>query len=159
MAFETVIGKNAAHIGVAGEQNAVEIVSFALKPVGAAVNLDQRSNRLALAKLSLHSHALINARRQEMVDDVEALLAPGPIDRGDVDNAAEQAAGIVTQESCDLDDVRGPYRHGQFAARDDIAGDRRAEILFDDLTEPVENFVHRPLRSSLDRAGAADLLL
>ncbi len=35
MAVETVIGEDAAHVGMAGEQDAVEIEGFALKPVDA----------------------------------------------------------------------------------------------------------------------------
>ena len=35
MAFEAVIGEQAPHVGMAGEQHAVEVVGLALEPVGA----------------------------------------------------------------------------------------------------------------------------
>ena len=38
-------------------------------------------------------------RRQQMIDDVEALLARRPVDRRDVDEADELAARIVAQEA------------------------------------------------------------
>ncbi len=34
MAFEAVVGKEAPHVGVAGEQNAIKIERLALVPVG-----------------------------------------------------------------------------------------------------------------------------
>ena len=43
--------------------------------------------------------------RQEVIDDVEALFARRPVDRGDVDEAHELAARVVAQEGHDLDDV------------------------------------------------------
>ena len=48
---------------------------------------------------------VVLVRRQQMIDDVEALLARRPVDRGDVDEADELAARIVAQEGHDLDDV------------------------------------------------------
>jgi hypothetical protein len=35
MAFETVIGQDAAQVRMAGEQDAIQIIGFALEPVGA----------------------------------------------------------------------------------------------------------------------------
>ena len=52
--------------------------------------------------------ALVLSRRQEMIDDVEALLARRPVDRRNVDDADELAARIVAQERHDLDDVAPP---------------------------------------------------
>ena len=62
-----------------------------------------------------------------MIDHVEALLAARPVDRGDVDDADELAGRIVAQEGRDLDDVGGLGGDGELAARDLIAGDRRAQ--------------------------------
>ena len=77
-----------------------------------------------------------------MIDHVEALLARGPIDRGDVDDADELTGRIVAQEACDLDDVGGLGVHGQLAAHDLIAGDGRAARALDDLAKSVERLVH-----------------
>ena len=54
---------------------------------------------LVLADLDLHADALVLVRRQQMIDDVEAALAAGPVDRGDVDEAHELAALVVAQDS------------------------------------------------------------
>ena len=107
MPLETVIGEDAPHVGMAGEQHAVEIVGLALEPVGAAKHVDQRRHRRRLVGRHLDAHALVQPRRQEMIDDVEALLARRPIDRGDVDDVDELAGRIVAQECRDLDDVGG----------------------------------------------------
>src|SRR5512144_1726707 len=94
-----------------------------------------------------------------MVDHIEALLAAGPIHRGDVNNTDKLAGCIVAQEGRDLDDVGGPSRYGELAAYDLVAGNRRTQRVIDRLPKPVEHLVHSRLRSTLDRAGAADLLL
>jgi hypothetical protein len=41
-----------------------------------------------------------------MIDDIEPPFARRPIDRGDIDDIPELAAGIVAQERHDLHDVR-----------------------------------------------------
>ena len=43
MALEAVVGEDAAQIGMAGEQDAVEIVGLALEPVGAGKQADRGS--------------------------------------------------------------------------------------------------------------------
>jgi hypothetical protein len=39
MAFKAVIGEDPAQIRMAGEQDAIQIVGFALEPVGARIDL------------------------------------------------------------------------------------------------------------------------
>src|SRR5262245_62334817 len=90
---------------MAGKEHAVEVVGFALEPVGAGEHADDRRHRRRLVDLDLYSDALVLLGREEMIDDVEAPLAPRPVDRGDVDDAPELAALVVAQEGGDLDDV------------------------------------------------------
>ena len=105
MAVEAVIGEQAAHVGMAGEEDAVEVVGLALEPVGAGKNADARGHRRRLVGLDLHADAEIMLRRKQMIDDVEALLAARPIDRRDVDDAPEPAARIVAQKAHHRHDV------------------------------------------------------
>src|SRR3954462_13671639 len=42
MTLETVVGEDAAHVGMAGEQDAIEIVGFALEPLRTRKNIDDR---------------------------------------------------------------------------------------------------------------------
>ncbi len=59
MTLEAVIGEDAAHVGMAGEQHAVKIVGLALKPIGAAEHADQRRHRRHLVGRNLDPHALV----------------------------------------------------------------------------------------------------
>ena len=139
MPLETVIGKNAPHVGMAGEQHAVEIVGLALEPVGAAKHIDQRRNGRDFVGRAFDTDALVQPWRQEMIDDVEALLARRPVDRGDVDDADELAGRVVAQEGRDLDDVGGVRRQRQFAVGDFIAKDRAGQRGLDRSSKPVEH--------------------
>src|SRR3954447_2595231 len=42
MTLETVVGEDAAHVGMAGEQDAIEIVGFALEPLRSPEYVDDR---------------------------------------------------------------------------------------------------------------------
>src|SRR5438128_1048741 len=80
--------------------------------------------------------------REEMIDHVEAPLAPRPIDCGDIDDAAELTAIVVAQESRDVHDVARSCRDGELAVRDSVAGDRARQRAGDGLAEFLESFVH-----------------
>src|SRR5476651_1611324 len=49
MAVEAVIGQETPHVRMAGEDHAVEVVAFALEPVGAGKQLDDRGHLGGLA--------------------------------------------------------------------------------------------------------------
>ena len=108
MAVEAVIGQQPPHVRMAGEHDAVEIVGFALEPVGAGKHLDDRSDRRRLVGLDFHPDAHIVLGRKQMIDDVEAPFAARPVDRGHVDDIPEQAARIVAQEAHHRNDVAPP---------------------------------------------------
>src|SRR5262249_54519425 len=105
MALKAVIGEQTPHVRMPGEQHAVEVVGFALEPVGARKHADDRRNRRRLADLDLHPDAQVLPGRKQVIDDVEAALAPRPVDGGDVDKAPELATLVVAQEGRDLHDV------------------------------------------------------
>ena len=71
---------------------------------------------IVLADLDLHADAQVLVGRQQMIDDVEAALAAGPVDRGDVDEAHEPL--LVAQIADDVDDLRCLRRHRQLAIGD-----------------------------------------
>src|SRR3974377_11808 len=105
MPLESIVCENAPEIRVTGEQHAVEVVGLAFVPVSAVIDFDQRRHLRRFVGRYFYADALVKARRQEMVDDVEALLATGPVHRGDVDERNELAGRIGLQESRDLNDV------------------------------------------------------
>ena len=76
MALEAVVGEDAAQVRVAGEQDAVEVVGLALEPVrapGTRRSID--GTGVASSVSTLTRMRLVLVRRQQVVDDVEALLA------------------------------------------------------------------------------------
>src|ERR1700688_4880485 len=97
--LEAVVGQQPPHVRMAGEDHAVEIVAFALEPVGTGKHLDDRRHLGRLIGCRAQADARVQRRRQQMVDHVEALLAAGIIYRGHIDEADETAAGIVAQEA------------------------------------------------------------
>ena len=50
MPIEAVVGKDAAHVRMAGEHDAVEVIDLALEPVGAGEHIDQRGDGHPLRK-------------------------------------------------------------------------------------------------------------
>ncbi len=99
-------------------------------------------DRRRLVGLDFHSHAHVMLGRKQVIDHVETPLAARPVDRGDVDDAPEQAARIVAQEAHDRDDVGGLRLHRQLVMRDRVAVDRRAERIGDGAAESVERLIH-----------------
>ena len=106
MAVEAVVGEDAAKIRMAVEQHAEHVVDFALVPVGGGKDRDRRGNRRRLVGRDLDPDAPIQLGRQQLIDDLEALLALGIVDAADVGEADELALGIVAQERQRLDDAR-----------------------------------------------------
>src|SRR5579884_994666 len=94
-----------------------------------------------------------------MIDDVEALLARGIIDGGNVDDADELTRGIVPQEGGDLHDLGGGAGDRQFAVLDLMAGDNAGQSVANALAEIVKDRIHNRTCLALDRAGPPDLLL
>src|SRR4029453_8928053 len=59
VALESVIGQQPAHVRMAGKEHAVEVVGFALEPVGAGEHADDGWHRRRLVDLYLYSDALV----------------------------------------------------------------------------------------------------
>src|SRR5215471_17173577 len=66
VAFESVIGQQPAHVRMAGKEHTVEVVGFALEPVGAGEHADDRRHRRRLVDLDLYPDALVLLGREEM---------------------------------------------------------------------------------------------
>src|SRR5262245_6387011 len=124
MALEPIVGEQPAHVRMAGEEHAVEIVGFALEPVGTGKHADDRGNRRRLIHLEFHPDAQILLGRQQMINDVETPFAAGPVDRGNVDDAPELASLVITQKRGDLRDIAGDRVDRQLSVGNAIADDR-----------------------------------
>ena len=153
MPLEAVVGEDAAQVRMAGEQDAVEVVGFALEPVRRREHRDRRGHRRRLVGLHLHADATVTGGRQQMVDDVEALLARGIVDAGRFDEADEAEAGIVAQHGQHVDDRSGLRMRRSVRRRRPIAA-HRAPARRRRLREFVEALVHGDGVVEQLRAGA-----
>ena len=106
MPLETVIGEDAAQVRVAGEQDAVHVVGFALEPVGAREDRTGRGDGFPFGNGRLDADALVLARRQKVVHHVEARGTPRPVHTAAVDIGDELALRVVTQEGEKLKEPR-----------------------------------------------------
>lgn len=95
MALETVVGHDTAEIGVAREEDAEQVVDLALVPVGAVVEGRQAGDGGGLVGVGLHADTGIVADAEEVVDDLESLVAGGEIDGGDVTDLGELSCGVI----------------------------------------------------------------
>src|SRR5262249_46115711 len=157
MALESVVGEQPAHVRMTGEEHAVEIVRFPFEPVGAGKHADDRGDRRPLIHLEFHPDAQVLLGRQQMIDDVEAAFAAGPVDRGNVDDAPELASFVVTQKRGELHNLARDRVDRQLSVGNAIADDRAWKRAGDGLAEFIEPIVHctRPISARWCRYGGS----
>ena len=129
-----------------GEPHAVEVVGLALEPAGRAEHRRGRRHRRRLVGRDLDADALVVLEAEQIVDDVEALLALGPVDAADIHQLLEQAARIVAQEGQQRDQLvaascRASARPGARRRR----RPRRRSRLRDVLAELLQRLGHRTI--------------
>ena len=125
MTVEAVVGENAPQIRVAIEQDAEQVIDFALEPVGAGIDRGRARDRRLFVGRELDADAAVQPGRQKMIDDFESLLALGIIHAGNIDDRDELSCRIVAQKPEDLDDAapastvsvsspnaKAPLKHG-----------------------------------------------
>src|SRR5713226_1928798 len=122
VALKAVVGQQPPHVRMADEDHPIKIVGFALEPVGPWKHLDDRRHLSRLIGFRAQADAGVQRWRQQVIDHVEALLAPGVIHRSHIDKADEAATGIVAQETHDIDYSVGMHRHGELIERDLMIG-------------------------------------
>src|SRR5258707_480608 len=108
MALEAVVGEDAAQVGMVGEPHAVEVVSLALEPAGGIEQPRRRRHRRRFVGRDLDANPLVVLEAEQIVYDVEALLALRPVDTADIDELLEQAPWIVAQEDEQRDQAVRP---------------------------------------------------
>ncbi len=95
VAFETVVGHDSAEIGVAGKVDAVQVVDFALVPVGAVKETSDTRDSRSLVGIGLDSDARVVTDRKQVVHNLEALVAGGIIGGSNGADLGEFGSGIV----------------------------------------------------------------
>ena len=109
MTDETVVGQDAAQIGVAGEDDAEEVERFALEPVGTGPQvgdgLDHR--RLIVHTERTQSHAMVVSDAEQLHHHREARGIPfgiavgGIVDATEIDHHLEAQTRIIAQALAD----------------------------------------------------------
>jgi hypothetical protein len=96
MAVKAVVGQEAAQIRVAGEQDAIKIIGFALEPLapGNSSVIEGTGVRSSVRRSRGHAHS---GGRQEVVDHIKAALAGRIIHAANVDDVDESQLGIIAQ--------------------------------------------------------------
>ncbi len=118
MALETVVGQDAAQIGIAVEDDAEHVPRLALEPAGRGEQRDDGRHGGLLVGVQLHADTLIMLQRQQVVDDLEALFAGRIIDAANIHQLLELAVAVVAQERHHLGDGGGADGDHQFALGD-----------------------------------------
>lgn len=83
---------------MASKKNAEEIPCLPLIPIGASKCIHSAGNMICLPSIRLHPNPPGMTVAQQMVNNLEALLAVGEIDAADVDEGFELTLGVIPQE-------------------------------------------------------------
>ena len=118
MAIETIVGHNAAQVGVSNEEDTEKIVDLAFVPVGTVVEVAERWNGGGLVSVGLDPQARVVADGEHVVDNLEALVLGGVVDGGDVGNLGVLGGGVVLQEVEDGEDTRRGNVDGELVLPD-----------------------------------------
>lgn len=116
--IEAVIGHDASQIGVVGEEDTKQIPDFALIPVGTVVKAGDGWNGGGLVGVGLDTDTRVVADGQHVVDNLEALVAGGVVDSGNVAHCGELGGCVVFEEAEDGDDARGGDVDGELILPD-----------------------------------------
>lgn len=107
VSVETVVGHDAPQIRVVREEHTEEVVYLTLVPVGTVVEGCDGWHGRRLVGVGLDADARVVANGEQVVDDLEALVAGGVVDGGDVADLGELGGGVVFEEGEDGDDAVG----------------------------------------------------
>ncbi|EGE55703.1 hypothetical protein RHECNPAF_8900119 [Rhizobium etli CNPAF512] len=144
MAFEAIVGQDAAQIRMAGEENAVHVPRFAFEPVSTRIDGASGRNGRIFVGCDLDADAQILLRRQQVIDDIEAQLALRPVDTANIDQVDETAFGVVTQEGQKRDQVFTRRRQRQLAILQLRCGDQVAARFAKIGRKLSQGFTHMP---------------
>jgi hypothetical protein len=107
VSVETVVGHDAPQIGVADEEDAEHVVDLTLVPVGTVVETCDGRYWRCLIGVGLHADARVVADGEQVVDDLEALVAGRVVDGSDIADLGELGCGVVFEEGENREDAIG----------------------------------------------------
>ena len=107
VAVEAVVGHDTSEIGVADEEDTEHVVDLTLVPVGAVVEACDGGYGRCLVGVGLHANARVVADGEQVVDNLETLVAGRVVDGSDVADLSEFGGGVVFEEREDGKDTVG----------------------------------------------------
>lgn len=96
--LESVIGQNAAQVGVVGEEDTVHVPDFTFIPIGRLVHFAGGIQWSKFICVGLDTNARVVAQRQQIVDNLEAVLAARYIHASYVHQVGELCLMMILQE-------------------------------------------------------------
>lgn len=102
---EAVICHYPPQIGMAGEEDAKQIIHFSLVPIGSIIKPAERGYWRGFIGICLHAYARIVANGKKIVDDLEALVLSRIIYSGDVRNLRVFGSCVILEEGEDRNDT------------------------------------------------------
>jgi hypothetical protein len=118
VAVETIVGHDAAQVGVTNKEDTEQIVDLAFVPVGAVVKVAERWNGGGLVSVGLDPQARVVADGEHVVNNLETLVLGGVVDGGDVGNLSVLGGSVVLQEVEDGEDTRRGNVDGELVLPD-----------------------------------------
>lgn len=107
VSIETVVRHNTTQIRVAAEEDTKQVVDLTLVPQSSFVQTRHTGHGAGLVRIGLNTDTGVIADAQQVVDDLEALVTSGEINRGNIGDLGEFGCRVVFQEAHDRDDAGG----------------------------------------------------
>lgn len=107
VSVETVVGHDAPQIGVANEEDTEHVVDLTLIPVGSVVETCDGGYGRCLVGVGLHANARVVADGEQVVYNLETLVAGRVVDGSDVADLGVLGSGVVFEEGEDGEDAVG----------------------------------------------------
>ena len=95
VSIKSVVGHDAAKIWVSNEEDTEQIVDLTLVPVGTVVESCDRWDWLGLVRVGLDSYPGVVAHREQVINDLESLVAAWKVDSGDIGDGGELGSCVI----------------------------------------------------------------
>jgi hypothetical protein len=167
MALETVVGHDSSQIGVACEENAVEIVHLSLVPVGSIEKTSDAGDGGGFVGIGLDANSGVVSDGEEVVDDLETVLAGGVVGGSDGADLGEFGSGVVLEELVGISEAISPVltlqegEDGDDTRRRDVDGefilpDRELLNVFGETAHQPSSVSMHVVRLALVLVGRVD---